>query len=431
MANRQYVGARYVPKFYQGSNGNEWDSGVVYEALTMVTYLGSTYCSKKPVPARTVAPNEDTEYWVLTAAYSSQVAELREVVEGIEDDIDTINDNIDNLEDTLEDDIADIEKQTNFITFYKLFHNKKVLIVGDSLSIPNTTWADTFKTNVEAVGGTVTNIAEGGFTAAQCANAVLNVSDAFDYAIIWCGINDVSHHAVITDYTPLGRMDTATTFNYQYKLIIDRLRALNASMRIYTLGIAYALAGAYVNNNNLYLYSSAIQAISTYCGCVYKDMSEIFNNSYANRKAMVSDNVHFTEAFSKTVLYEAIVEKLSSPIGEKFDKTFTMVGKLTAGSNVTLGAFMSNHELGKVVDITGLLILGANTSDGDTIFTLDFDYIPTQTWITLTGAQNKSGIGVNQGKAFKSYGQIDAGTYTFHIHFIPTYNEGIQPVNPS
>ena len=81
MANRQYVGARYVPKFYQGSNGNEWDSGVVYEALTMVTYLGSTYCSKKPVPARTVAPNEDTEYWVLTAAYSSQVAELREEVE--------------------------------------------------------------------------------------------------------------------------------------------------------------------------------------------------------------------------------------------------------------------------------------------------------------------------------------------------------------
>lgn len=104
MANRQYVGARYVPKFYQGSNGNEWDSGVVYEALTMVTYLGSTYCSKKPVPARTIAPNLDTEYWVLTAAYSSQVAELREELEdtidrvdGIEDDLEETNDRIDDI----------------------------------------------------------------------------------------------------------------------------------------------------------------------------------------------------------------------------------------------------------------------------------------------------------------------------------------------
>ena len=87
MANRQYVGARYVPKYYEGSNGNEWDSGVPYEPLTIVTYLTNTYTSKIPVPVSSTPPNLDTEHWVLTSAYSSQVAELREKIEEIDTNI--------------------------------------------------------------------------------------------------------------------------------------------------------------------------------------------------------------------------------------------------------------------------------------------------------------------------------------------------------
>ena len=128
MAIRQYIGARYVPKFYQGSNGNEWDSGVVYEALTMVTYLGSTYCSKKPVPARTVAPNLDTEYWVLTAAYSSQVAELREEVEGVEEDVET-----------LQTDVSSLKTRT---TNLERSVNKKYIFIGDSYGVLEDNWID-------------------------------------------------------------------------------------------------------------------------------------------------------------------------------------------------------------------------------------------------------------------------------------------------
>ena len=36
---RQYIGARYVPKFYENSDGTPaWRSGVIYEPLTIVTY---------------------------------------------------------------------------------------------------------------------------------------------------------------------------------------------------------------------------------------------------------------------------------------------------------------------------------------------------------------------------------------------------------
>ena len=63
MAVRQYIGARYVPKFYEGSNGSQWDSGVQYEPLTIVQYLTNTYCSKKTVPSTVGAPNLNPDYW--------------------------------------------------------------------------------------------------------------------------------------------------------------------------------------------------------------------------------------------------------------------------------------------------------------------------------------------------------------------------------
>ena len=71
---RQYIGARYVPKF-EGT----WSGSRTYEALSVVTYNGDSYTSKKPVPAG-VAPTNGT-YWALTGAYNSQVEEYRQLAE--------------------------------------------------------------------------------------------------------------------------------------------------------------------------------------------------------------------------------------------------------------------------------------------------------------------------------------------------------------
>ena len=90
--NRQYIGARYVPKFYEGSNGNEWDVNVPYEPLTIVTYLGNSYTSKIPVPANVGAPNLNPTYWVLTSNYSAQIEEYRQQVEGVQRDLDDLED---------------------------------------------------------------------------------------------------------------------------------------------------------------------------------------------------------------------------------------------------------------------------------------------------------------------------------------------------
>lgn len=78
MGTRQYIGARYVPKF---ASPVEWDNVRSYEAMTIVTHLGNSYTSKIPVPAG--VDIENGEYWVNTGNYNAQVAEYANKVDSL------------------------------------------------------------------------------------------------------------------------------------------------------------------------------------------------------------------------------------------------------------------------------------------------------------------------------------------------------------
>lgn len=82
---RQYIGARYVPKF-----DGDWVNNKTYEALTIVNYMGDSYTSKKSVPAGVVPTN--TTYWALTGAYNSQISSLSTRVDGLSNNVDILND---------------------------------------------------------------------------------------------------------------------------------------------------------------------------------------------------------------------------------------------------------------------------------------------------------------------------------------------------
>lgn len=85
MATRQYIGARYVPKFYENSNNtSEWQAGVIYEPLTIVTWNGNSYTSKKTVPAGIGQPNLYPAYWAPTGLYNEQVEQLRQEMVAVE-----------------------------------------------------------------------------------------------------------------------------------------------------------------------------------------------------------------------------------------------------------------------------------------------------------------------------------------------------------
>lgn len=123
---RQYVGARYVFKIYENStnpSSAEWESGVTYEPLTIVTYLNSTYASKKDVPGSVGNPAANPLYWVVTGAYNGQIATLQQ-------QIDTINNtdlpNIDSAIQTLTNNLTTLDNKV------KNIRNKKYIIIGDS-----------------------------------------------------------------------------------------------------------------------------------------------------------------------------------------------------------------------------------------------------------------------------------------------------------
>lgn len=108
---RQYIGARYVPLFFSNptTGDSAWMEGITYEALTVVSYAGNFFTSKKPVPSGIGSPNLNPEYWAQTGNYNAQI-------ESIRDDIDAV-------EESLTEDINAVESRIT---------NKNIIMITDS-----------------------------------------------------------------------------------------------------------------------------------------------------------------------------------------------------------------------------------------------------------------------------------------------------------
>lgn len=115
----QYIGARYTTKVYENSNdplSAEWEAGVTYEPLTLVTYNNGSYLSKKTVPGNVGDPPSNPSYWTQTGFYNGQIAQIMQnlsylngviitpeeygaVGDGITDDSQAFNDAIESIPD--------------------------------------------------------------------------------------------------------------------------------------------------------------------------------------------------------------------------------------------------------------------------------------------------------------------------------------------
>ena len=175
MPTRQYIGARYVPKF---ADPVEWSNSLSYEALTMVTHLGNTFTSKIPVPAG--VDISDTKYWANTGNYNAQVEQYRQEVVNLKNDTD------------------------KKFTALK-FTGSKALLIGDSLNL-NDGWGNKLA-NIANLNSTVVGNGSAGFVTAGITppyngmnilntvkSAVNNMGtdekESFDYVVVGCGIND-------------------------------------------------------------------------------------------------------------------------------------------------------------------------------------------------------------------------------------------------
>ena len=169
---RQYIGARYVTKIYENSldpSSAEWEAGVTYEPLTLVTYNYGSYLSKTAVPGSVGDPASNPTYWVQTGFYNGQIA-------GLQAQIDNIIDNI----------------------IPSLAHSRKFLYIGDSMLALTDNWGkalDTITGNTDS-----TFVCEGGAGFRHGGNntgrnfgalyAAATVPDDITDVIIYGGTND-------------------------------------------------------------------------------------------------------------------------------------------------------------------------------------------------------------------------------------------------
>ena len=109
-----YVGHRYVPLVI-----GEWEKTETYEGLSIVTYQGTSYTSKKRVPKGIDILNE--EYWVVTGNYNAQIEEyrkdVRELEKSVEKDINDletdVNQNIDGFKTDVTNNMNEFKETTN------------------------------------------------------------------------------------------------------------------------------------------------------------------------------------------------------------------------------------------------------------------------------------------------------------------------------
>lgn len=194
MGTRQYIGARYVPKFFEGEGGSiEWvGSNIPYEALVMVTHLNNTYTSKKPVPVGIDITN--TEYWALTGNFNSQITVLANEIDDVSDRVTVLENNT--------------------------LIGKQIAVFGDSYADPNnvfTKWIDDLS---EYSGKAVHNNSDSGRTAGSILSAITTDDFVADVYIIECGINDWNGNV------------TPSTFASNLNNIVTRCRTLNSDCDI-------------------------------------------------------------------------------------------------------------------------------------------------------------------------------------------------------
>ena len=304
MAVRQYIGARYVPKFFDNNGSSDWVSGVAYEPLTIVTYLGNSYTSKIPVPANVGSPNSNPTYWAQTGIYNSQVEEYREQVEALQDDVDEISDDVETLNDFY-------SNAHSMLANWDVNTNGKVLFLGDSYGKLNTydwlKWPDrvaqflglgTEGTNWWNLAQPSTGLAAGHFITFLQNWVEAHPTEADNIGAIICcgGINDSQSTLTGVIGEKLSEITTYVHTNIP-----------NAVMYLGFIGWLDESIRTSDQRTATYRY----QAIRAYMACASRGWKYLTGvENICHDKSLLTDGVHPTEA-GETVIAAGIVNALT------------------------------------------------------------------------------------------------------------------------
>jgi len=134
MSVHQYIGARYVPYYYENSldpSSTEWEPNVNYEALTVVTLPNQhSYISKKAVPDTIGSPATNAKYWLDTGSDNAYIQALQDQIDIINNtDLPAIDGRLDRLE--------SISEKGDIIAVFDSYGTTHGNPTGDNTTIPD------------------------------------------------------------------------------------------------------------------------------------------------------------------------------------------------------------------------------------------------------------------------------------------------------
>ena len=282
LINRQYVGARYVPKIM-----GEWNKALQYEALSIVTYKGSSFTSKIPVPNNIEITNET--YWVNTGNYNEQVTEYENNVKLYKTETDTKIGHLDNKISSLDNTLSSkIKHNTQTL---EITNANDAIIISDSYGVESVvgknTWVNALKnaiinrynsnvyTSTHGSRGFVpNNIVPESFldSLKEFDSLTLDEKNKIKYIVVCGGAND-------------GKLNTNTIVD-NIALFINYARANYPNATCYVGMIAYTSFANEIYHKALPAYKQASKL-----GGVYLNGSE----NILRYNMLLSDHVHPNE----------------------------------------------------------------------------------------------------------------------------------------
>ena len=356
---RQYIGARYVPIFFDGAQGTEWLPNTQYEPLTIVTRNGNSYTSKKAVPAAIGAPENNAAYWASTGIYNQQVEELRQNVENLAADVDTFNDRIEIVASDLEttaDNLHAVAANTAAL--------RRFIILGDSygnrVNTENRTYFDILKNALGLDSSNLYHNSIGGAAFAQTVEGHKYIEllqaiapsvpahETITDIIVQCGANDLFYAVADT------RSEMVTFINYA------KSNFPNAKITLFPCGLVFKRD----QMRNRIATISAFKACAGYGAVFYGPAEFILEDPHLLESDLIHPNASGVNTIARGIVYAI----LGAPIETSFryiDPTILSI-TLAHHSDVTFSNIASHYV---EANRNGVLITCGNTTSNMIEFT--------------------------------------------------------------
>lgn len=345
MAMREYIGARYVPRFM-----GVYDATQQYEALDVVDNgSGTSYIARKIVPANT--PLTDTEYWFVYGASSGAIIQLQnDMIQAqndigdIQGDITTINGDIT----TINGNITAINGKLNPVyEDYTLKNNRRYVTIADSYgNLPTvaTSWSGILKSIIGGDWYNLSNGSMGFYKAGSGMNALQFIQSQY---------SSISHPETITDIIiNLGLNDYQETLSNVGTAMQSLVSWLKSNFVKATIWFACA-QNSYVFTNAEYLaYKKVMQLVqqeSNVLKCRYMPGLEYICHDLA---LMATDNVHPNSGGA----YEIARGMMGYLFGGSYkylksaDYTWVTPRAASSTANVTIDGPITKLTVGGVLD---------------------------------------------------------------------------------